>query len=80
MATGLFLLQLALNATWPLVFFGRRSILGGLVVVSLLGPAIALTAVAAALVDRRAGLLLVPYLAWVAFATTLNYDLWRLNR
>ena len=42
--------------------------------------AIALTAVAAALVDRRAGLLLLPYLAWVAFATALNYDLWRLNR
>ena len=79
-ATGLFLLQLALNATWTLVFFGRRSILGGLVVISLLGPAIVMTAVAAALVDRRAGLLLLPYLAWVAFATSLNYELWRLNR
>ena len=39
-----------------------------------------MTAAAAALVDRRAGLLLLPYLAWVAFATSLNYELWRLNR
>ncbi|WP_457590050.1 TspO/MBR family protein [Halalkalicoccus salilacus] len=30
-------------------------------------------------VDRRAALLLVPYLAWVSFAAVLNYSLWRLN-
>ena len=30
-------------------------------------------------VERRAGALLVPYLAWVSFATYLNVALWRLN-
>ncbi|TYL38368.1 TspO protein [Natronococcus pandeyae] len=79
-AEGLFLLQLALNALWTLVFFGRRSTFGGLVVIALLGPAIALTLAAFARVDRRAALLLVPYLLWVAFATTINYRIWKRNR
>lgn len=74
-----FLLQLALNALWSLVFFGRRSTLGGLVVIASLGPAIAVTIAAFARIDRRAALLLVPYLCWVAFATTLNYGLWKRN-
>ena len=30
-------------------------------------------------VDRLAGLLLLPYTAWVAFATVLNWTIWRLN-
>jgi len=30
-------------------------------------------------VSRLAGVLLVPYLAWVAFATALNFGIWRLN-
>lgn len=29
--------------------------------------------------DRWAGVLLVPYVAWVAFAAALNYALWQLN-
>lgn len=30
-------------------------------------------------VDRRAALLLVPYLLWVSFAAYLNYQFWVLN-
>ena len=29
--------------------------------------------------DRLAGLLMLPYLAWVLFATFLTYAFWRLN-
>ncbi|MFB6163602.1 MAG: TspO/MBR family protein [Haloarculaceae archaeon] len=79
-AVGLFVLQLTLNAVWSLVFFGRRTPLGGVVVIAFLLPAVALTTVAFYRVDRRAGLLLVPYLLWTAFATTLNFDVWRLNK
>ena len=30
-------------------------------------------------IDRIAAMLLVPYLAWIAFATVLNIAIWRLN-
>ena len=29
--------------------------------------------------SKTAGILLVPYLAWVSFAAVLNYSFWRLN-
>jgi tryptophan-rich sensory protein len=41
--------------------------------------AILVTAVLFWRVDRLAGALLVPYAAWVGFATVLNAALWRLN-
>jgi len=71
--------QLVLNAAWTLVFFGAREIPGGLVVIVALLAAILATMAAARRVDRRAALLLVPYLCWVGFATALNYEIWRLN-
>ena len=76
---GLFALQLALNFAWSLVFFGGQNPLGGLFVIVPLLVAIALTIVAFTRVDRRAALLLVPYLLWVSFATYLNYSIWQLN-
>lgn len=79
-ALGLFVTQLALNATWSFVFFGCRSTRGGFGIILLLGPAIAVTIVSFARINRRAALLLVPYLLWVGFATYLNYEMWRLNR
>lgn len=79
-AVSPFCLRLGPNALWTLVFFGRRSVLGGFVVILALLATIALTVVAVARVDRRAGLLLVPPLAWIAFATRINYDIWRLDR
>lgn len=30
--------------------------------------------------DTIAGLLFIPYIAWVTFALTLNFETWRLNR
>jgi tryptophan-rich sensory protein len=79
-ALGLFGAQLLLNAGWTLVFFGRHSILGGLVVVVGLWVTLVGTILAFAVVNWRAALLLVPYLLWVSFAAVLNLDLWRLNR
>ncbi|EFW91764.1 integral membrane protein [Haladaptatus paucihalophilus DX253] len=78
-ALAVFAVQLVLNAGWTLVFFGMRWPAGGLAVILALLAAIVATMVAFARIDRRATLLLVPYLCWVAFATLLNYELWRLN-
>ena len=75
-----FALQLALNATWSPVFFGMHQIGLALVNIVLLWLAIAGTMVAFWKVTPVAGWLFVPYLAWVSFATALNFVLWRLNR
>ncbi len=75
-ALGWFVVQLVLNAAWTPVFFGARSIGGGLIVISLLLVAIIATISAYQHVSRVAAALMLPYLAWVGFATALNAALW----
>jgi tryptophan-rich sensory protein len=72
--------QLALNAAWPLLFFGLKRPGLALIEIALLWVAIAATVAAFARRRRTAALLLVPYLAWVTFALALNRELWRRNR
>ena len=79
-ALGWFAAQLALNAAWTPVFFGLRSLGGGLVVILLLVGAIVATMRAFHRVAPRPAWLLAPYLAWVMFATALNASLWWLAR
>lgn len=79
-ASILYGLQLALNALWSILFFGRRAPGAALIELVLLWTAIVLTIVAFARISRLAALLLVPYLLWTTFATVLNGALWRLNR
>lgn len=79
-ALGVFIVQLALNSLWSIVFFGFRSILGGLVVIVLLWLAIAWTIRKFSAISRPAALLLVPYIAWVSFALVLNAAFFILNR
>lgn len=78
-AAILFLAQLAINALWSWLFFAWR--LGGLAFaeVLILLAMIAATALAFWRIRPLAGALLLPYLAWVAFASVLNYSTWRLN-
>jgi len=71
-AIGLFLVQLALNAAWSPLFFGAHATRAALIDIMLLLAAIAVTMIASARVDRVAAWLLAPYLAWVAYAATLN--------
>jgi translocator protein len=68
--------QLALNAAWTPVFFGLRSLGGGLVVILMLLVAIVATIVAFRRRSPGASWLFAPYLAWVSFATALNGAIW----
>lgn len=79
-ALGWFAAQLALNAAWTPVFFGLRSLGGGLIVIGLLVAAIVGTIRAFRVIAPRAAWLMAPYLAWVLFATALNGALWWLAR
>ena len=72
--------QLALNVAWSGVFFAARRIGGGVAVIAALWAAIAATMALATRVTRLAGVLLLPYLAWVSFASYLNVRVWQLNR
>lgn len=78
-ALGLFLLQLALNAAWTPLFFGLHRIDLALIDILALDLALVATIVAFRRHDRVAAFLLLPYLAWILFATTLTAALWRLN-
>lgn len=76
---GLFLLQLFLNAIWTPVFFAMHQIGMALVDITLLWLVLGATLIAFWKVNRLAGFLLVPYLAWVSFAAFLNFTLWQMN-
>jgi len=67
-----FAVQLAFNAAWSPVFFGWHAIQIALIVIIALLVAIAMTIITTSRVDRFAAWLLVPYLIWVAYATTVN--------
>lgn len=71
--------QLALNLAWSFLFFGLRMVGAAMAELILLWIAIAVTLILFWRRDRTAGLLLVPYLAWVSFAGVLNGAIWRLN-
>jgi len=67
-----FTVQLTLNLTWSICFFGLRSPLLGFLDVCLLWVAVAVTTAEFFLVSRVAGWLMVPYWLWVTFAAALN--------
>lgn len=74
-----YFLQLFLNFSWSVVFFGMHSIIGGFVIIVLLLAAIIATMVYFNKISKAAALLLIPYLAWVSFATLLNVSILILN-
>lgn len=78
-ALMLYFLQLTFNFAWSLIFFAQHLIEIALIDIASLWIAILATTIAFFRADRIAGLLMLPYLAWVSFATVLNYEIWRLN-
>jgi translocator protein len=78
-ALGLFFVQLAANALWSWLFFVWRSGAWAFVEVILLWCLIVATVLSFWRVQRLAGVLLLPYLAWVTFACALTFSVWRKN-
>lgn len=74
-----FLVQLVLNGLWSVLFFGLHSPALALADIVLLLIAIGATMILFRRIRALAGGLMAPYLAWVTFATALNFELWRLN-
>lgn len=71
--------QLALNTLWSLVFFGLHAPWAGVVIIVLMIVAIVATMKSFWPLSKTATYLLVPYLAWVSFATLLNISIALLN-
>ncbi len=74
-----FFVQLVLNVAWSFAFFGLHSPLAGLGVIVLLLVAILWTIASFRIISGVAAGLMLPYLAWVTFATALNAGIYVLN-
>lgn len=69
-----FVVQFCLNLTWSPTFFGAQNMEAALIVIALLDVAVIITVWLFFKVRRLAGWIMLPYLAWVLFATALNWQ------
>lgn len=76
---GLYVVQLALNALWSWLFFAWRLGAWAFADICILWLLILAASIAFWRVRTLAGVLLIPYLAWVSIALGLCYQVWRLN-
>ncbi|XP_042614564.1 translocator protein-like [Cyprinus carpio] len=76
---GLYGMQLALNWAWTPIFFGAHNIKLAMIELVMLTGTVAATMVSWYPISRTATLLMVPYLAWLCLANSLNYCIWRDN-
>jgi len=74
-----FIIQLGLNALWSYLFFGLQNPLLALIEIVLLWLMIFETFNQFKKINSTAAKLLIPYLAWVSFASLLNFSIWWLN-
>lgn len=75
----IFAVQLVLNSFWSIIFFGMKNLSFALAEILVLWLFIILTIFKFYQIDKRAALLLIPYLLWVSFASFLNCSILRLN-
>ena len=78
-ALTLFAIQMVLNFAWSPIFFGAHDIKLGKIVIFAMAALAAAAAGQFLRLKRAAGLLMVPYLAWLVFAATLNATIDELN-
>lgn len=78
-ALSIFAIQFALNLAWTPVFFGMHQLFPALIIIVALWIGILWCLIRFLKLRSVSGLLMIPYLLWVTFATVLNASLWRLN-
>lgn len=76
----IFAVQLLLNLSWSVVFFGYHALFASFSLVLILWLAILANLIAFYVISKTAGLLMVPYILWVSIASYLNYSIYLLNR
>ena len=79
LALSLFIIQLVLNGIWSWIFFGMHKVGLAFIEVLLLWIFILTTTISFWNHYKLAGILFLPYLAWVSFASVLNFAIWRIN-
>jgi benzodiazapine receptor len=77
---AVYIMQLVLNFSWSIVFFGLHGITAALLIIILLWIMILLNIRWFGKFSKLAGWLLFPYFLWVSFATALNLSIYLLNR
>jgi translocator protein len=80
LALTLFVVQLILNGMWSWIFFGMQRPGLAFAEILVLWSMILVTTLTFWRVTATAGMLFLPYLAWVSFAAFLNYSIWQLNK
>lgn len=78
-ATSIYCIQLLLNFSWSIVFFGMHQVFWALIIIILLWVSIVLNMIWFHRFSKTASWLLVPYLLWVSFASVLNLYIYLLN-
>jgi tryptophan-rich sensory protein len=79
LAIGIFLAQLLLNYAWSPIFFAMHQVGLALIVILLMIILAGIAAVLFGRIRKAAGLLMVPYLAWLCFAAFLTWQISELN-
>lgn len=79
-AITFFIIQLALNFLWSILFFSLKNPLLAFIDILLLLIMIILTMIQFYPISRTSALLFIPYLLWVSFATILNFSIYYLNK
>ena len=76
---SIYLIQLILNLMWSFIFFYTRQIGVALMEIIFLLLAVIVNAIVFYKIDKTAGLLFIPCILWVGFATVLTYNIFILN-
>ncbi len=79
LAAGIYFIQLVLNLMWSFIFFYQQQIGLALIEIIILLVAIIVNSILFYKINKVAGLLYIPYILWVSFASVLTYSIYMLN-